>query len=283
MYTIDQLRTPVDGTHRIIEREDGTRLSSTVKGSGSQDIVLAHGYGASKIEWNIISDMLDTEKYRLIVFDQRGHGDSTIGSDGISSDTMASDYKAILEAYDVQNGVLGGHSMGGFLAQKFMLTWPEVAKDRLKGCLLIATFAGDINRSNFQNRLQIPLIKSGILVGLIKYKALAHAFSKSLVGDNWSEAISDVFVDVFRTTNHTALVPILSAFGDENYYAQLKNISIPCTIIVGTKDQTTPGFHTDDMHTNIPNSSVVKVPGSGHMINWEAPDALLTELEKLAA
>ena len=282
MYTPDQLRAPVDGTPRMIEREDGTRISTISRGSVAQDIVLAHGYGASMIEWNILSHMLDSDKYRLIVFDQRGHGDSTIGSDGISSATMASDYRAVLEAYDVQNGVLGGHSMGGFLAQKFMLTWPEIAQARLKGCLLIATFAGDINRNNFQNRLQIPLIKSGILVSLIKYKAIAHAFSKTLTGDSWNEAMSDVFIDVFRKTNHAALVPILSAFGDENYYAQLKNINIPCTIIVGTKDQTTPAFHTDDMQANIPNSTVVKVPGSGHMINWEAPQALVTELVKLS-
>ena len=283
MYTVEELRTPVEGISRIIENEDGTQISTIVAGNGSKDIVLAHGYGATKIEWNILSRMLDLDEYRLIVFDQRGHGDTSIGSDGISSTSMASDYKAVLEAYDVKDGVLGGHSMGGFLAQKFLLTYPEVANARLKGCLLIATFAGDINRDNFQNRLQIPLIKSGILVSMIKFKALGHAFSKSLVGDNWEESISTVFVDVFREQNHQALIPILSAFGDENYYAQLKNISLPCTVIVGEKDSTTPAFHTDEMHANIPNSTVVKVPGSGHMINWEAPKALLEELEKLAA
>lgn len=282
MYTSKELSSPVEGNTHIIEREDGTRLKAIVRGRGEQDIVLAHGYGASMLHWNIISRMLDEEKYRLIVFDQRGHGASTIGRDGISSTTMASDYKAILEAFDVQNGVLGGHSMGGFLAQKFLLSWPEVAKARLKGCLLIATFAGDVNRDNFQNRFQVPLVKSGILVTLSQYKPIAHAFSRSLVGDVWYEAMSDAFMDIFRQTNHRALVPILSAFGDENYYAELNNISIPCTIIVGSKDRSTPALHTDEMHSNIPDATVVKVPGVGHIINWEAPEALVAELVNLA-
>ena len=58
---------------------------------------------------------------RVVAFDQRGHGGSTIGSDGIGSRQMASDYGAVLEAYDVNNGVLVGHSMGGFLALAFLL------------------------------------------------------------------------------------------------------------------------------------------------------------------
>ena len=283
MYTIAQLRTPVEGSKLIIDREDGTRIHTIARGSGEQDVVLAHGYGASSLEWNVLSTMLDPDKYRLIVFDQRGHGDSTIGADGISSASMASDYKAVLETYDVQNGILGGHSMGGFLAQKFLLTYPDVAQARLKGCLLIATFAGDVNRNNFQNKLQIPLIKSGVLVSLIKYKPLGTAFAKSLIGDDYQEAMGTAFVEVFREQDHLALVPILSALGDESYYAELKNIPLPCTIIVGTKDHTTPTFHTDDMHANLPNSRVVKLRGCGHMVNWEAPQVLLAEIENLVA
>ena len=103
------------------------------------------------------------------------------------------------------------------------------------------------------------------------------------MGDKYSEAMAAVFVDVFREQDHNALIPILSALGDESYYSELKNISLPCTIIVGTKDHTTPPFHTDDMHANIPNSKIVKVPGCGHMINWEAPEALFKEIEALAA
>jgi len=282
MYTVEELRAPVDGKALVIKREDGTQISTISSGHGAQDIVLAHGYGANSREWNVLSRRLDDEKYRLIVFDQRGHGNSTIGSDGISSSAMASDYKAVLDTYDVKDGILGAHSMGGFLAMKFLLTYPDIVAKRLKGCLLIATFAGDINRDNFQNRLQIPLIKSGVLVALVKYKAIGNAFAKTLIGDKYEESMATVFVDEFRAQNHNALVPILSALGDENYYPELKNISIPCTIIVGTSDKTTPAFHTDELHANIPDSQVVKISGCGHLVNWEEPEILLREIERIA-
>ena len=46
------------------------------------------------------------QEYRLIAYDQRGHGRSTIGTDGINSAAMAGDLGAVLEYFDVQDGVL---------------------------------------------------------------------------------------------------------------------------------------------------------------------------------
>ncbi|NDB27456.1 MAG: alpha/beta hydrolase, partial [Actinobacteria bacterium] len=65
--------------------------------------------------------------------------------------------------------------------------------------------------------------------------------------------------------------------------AQLGNITLPCTIVVGTKDKTTPPFHTDDLHRGIKNSKLVRIPNKGHMLNWEAPDALVKEITVLAS
>ena len=52
---------------------------------------------------------------------------------------------------------------------------------------------------------------------------------------------------------------------------------------IGTKDKTTPPFHTDDLHRGIKNSKLVRIPNKGHMLNWEAPDALVKEITVLAS
>ena len=54
-------------------------------------------------------------------------------------------------------------------------------------------------------------------------------------------------------------------------------------VAVGDKDKTTPPFHTDEMHAKIADSKIVKVPGCGHCINWEAPERLIAEIDALAA
>jgi non-heme chloroperoxidase len=281
-YTVEQLMAPVAGAEKMVERPDGTQIR-TVAGAGEgRTVVLAHGYGGTLDGWNVLASMLAQRGYRVIAFDQRGHGGSTIGSDGIGSAQMASDYSAVLEAYDARDAVLVGHSMGGFLGMKFLLDHSDVAADRIAACLLMATFAGDVNRKNLQNRFQIPLIKSGLLLKAISNQRIGHGFARTLVGDDPQPAMFDAFLDVFRAQNHAALVPILQALTAESYYERLGEIGVPCAVTVGTKDKTTPSFHTDDIHRSIPQSTVTKLPGKGHLLNWEAPADLVGLVEGLA-
>ncbi|MFM7044444.1 MAG: alpha/beta fold hydrolase, partial [Ilumatobacteraceae bacterium] len=227
-------------------------------------------------------DDLVQRGYRVIAFDQRGHGRSTVGSDGVGSRQMADDYLAVLRAFDVRGGVLVGHSMGGFLAIRALIEHSAEMAQHLRGCLLMATFAGDVNRKNAQNRVQIPLIKSGVMSALIKNGGIARGFAKTLLGDMKDPGMIDAFVNVFSKSDLKSLVPILQAFVVENRYDQLGNITVPCAIVVGTKDKTTPPFHTDALHAGIAGSTLVRIPGKGHMLNWEAPGVLVEQIAALA-
>lgn len=278
--TIDYART-LAGDERVITSGDGTTISTVSMGVGTP-VVLAHGYAVDRNCWNVVADELVRRGYRVIAFDQRGHGRSSIGSEGIGSRQMVDDYLAVLRAYDVRDGVLVGHSMGGFLAIRALVEHPTEMAQHLRGCLLMATFAGDVNRKNLQNRIQIPLIQLGILGRLIRSRAIARGFAKSLLGDVKDPGMIEAFIDVFSATDLKSLVPILRAFVTESRYAQLGAVSVPCTIVVGTDDKTTPPFHTDDLHAGIKGSKLVRVPGKGHMLNWEAPAVLVDEISALA-
>jgi pimeloyl-ACP methyl ester carboxylesterase len=266
---------------RVVTTEDGAKISTVSLGTGTP-VVLAHGYAVDMHCWNVIADDLVRRGFKVIAFDQRGHGRSTIGTKGIGSKQMVDDYLAVLRAYDVKNGVLVGHSMGGFIAIRALVEQHTALAQHLRGCLLMATFAGDVNRKNLQNRVQIPLIKAGIMGKLIHNRGVALNLAKSLLGDVKDPGMMNAFVDTFRQSDLKSLVPILMAFVKENRYAQLGNITLPCTIVVGTKDKTTPPFHTDDLHRGIKNSKLVRIANKGHMLNWEAPDALVKEITALA-
>jgi non-heme chloroperoxidase len=187
---------------------------------------------------------------------------------------MASDYLAVLEHHGVEQAVLVGHSMGGFLALRFMLLHPEVARRRVAHAILLATFAGRVNEGAPQNRLQIPLIRSGVMTWLIGFPALGRAFTRSLVGLGYSDAMAEVFIPVFRAANHRALWPILEAFGAEDHYPRLRELQVPCTVMVGDRDKTSPAFHAQTMAKLIPGATLRTLPGVGHLANWEAADTL---------
>lgn len=278
--TID-VRDPLAGEVRVVTTADGTSLHTVSAGEGPT-VVLAHGFAIDSDEWNVIADDLVGCGFRIVAFDQRGHGRSTTGSDGIGSRQMAGDYVAVLEAYDVTDGVLVMHSMGGFIGVRFLVENPEVVARRLRGAMLVATFAGDVNRDNAQNKMQIPLIRTGILPAMVRSDLIGKPFARTLMGDKKTDAMVESFLRMFRAQNLGALIPILEAMVEENRYPDLGSITLPCTILVGSKDKTTPPFHTDDLHAGIAGSRLVRVPGAGHTVNWEAADVIVAEIEALA-
>ena len=276
------VRSPLTGTVRVVETDDGTRIHTVSAGDGPT-VVLAHGFAIDSTEWNVIADDLVSRGRRVIAFDQRGHGRTTIGGDGVGSRQMAGDYAAVLAAYDVSDAVLVMHSMGGFVGVRFLVENPDLVARHLKGAMLVATFAGDVNRDNPQNRLQIPLIRVGILQRIVASDVIGKPFAKTLMGDGKTDAMVESFLTMFRAQNLGALVPILEAMVQENRYPELSRIALPCTILVGTRDKTTPPFHTDQLQAGIAGSKLVRVPGAGHTVNWEAADVIVDEIESLLA
>ena len=102
-------RTP-EGVRTFIERPDGTRLHCIAVGEGPV-VVLAHGIFNELRCFNLVLEKLLTRHVRIILFDQRGHGQSSIGGDGLWSFQMAGGYRAVLEYFDGTDGILVGHSI----------------------------------------------------------------------------------------------------------------------------------------------------------------------------
>ncbi len=271
-------REPV-GETVWIDRPDGTRLRAIVAGEG-RTVVLAHGYGVSLIEWNVVAERLLELGYRVVCFDQRGHELSTVGSDGIGTMQMAGDYLAVLEQFDLYDAILVGHSMGGFLAIAAVLDVPGVA-ERLSGLVLFAAFAGAVLDGAPQNRVQIPLIEHGILQRLISSETVGMLFGASVSGSEPSPSEIRVFLDTFRRQDHHRLVPILRAFTEEDRYARLGSIDIPTMVVAGRRDRTTPPLHSERLAAGIPGAGAIWSDRGGHILNWEAPELLVMAIREL--
>jgi non-heme chloroperoxidase len=279
----ERLIAEPNGEQVLITRPDGTLLHALVAGQGPS-VIFVHGYTARILEWNFVWDELAARGFRVIAFDQRGHGLSTLGSEGIGSEPMAADLAAVLQHFDVHDGVLVGHSMGGFVSIRAMLDHADLAQ-RLRGLVLFATWAGRILDGAPQNRLQIPLLEHGILQRLLRNKAVAVLFGAAQCGARPSPAMISVFVELFNQhlDQHGPLLPIVQAFSREDRYPRLAEIAVPTVVMVGTADRTTPPSHSRRLAEGIPGARLVKVPDAGHLLNWEAADELVKVVESFPA
>ena len=229
-------------------------------------------------------DALVARGYRLIAFDQRGHGRSTLGAAGMGSESMAADYAAVLEHLRVRNGVLVGHSMGGFVAIRAVLDHPELAR-RLRGLVLASSWAGRMYDGAPQNRLGMPLVKIGVWQRLMRTKTGGVLLGAPYFGKRPSPAMISVQRESYaqHLQHGGSLLPMMEAAVREDRYPRLAEITVPTVVVVGSADLATPPRHSRRLADGIPGARLITVSDAGHMLNWEGADELVEVIESLAA
>lgn len=267
----DLLRA-VPGADLVVDRADGTRLRVRVAGEGPA-VVLAHGLALTLAEWSLVAPLLLDDGCRVVAFDARGHGESTIGTQGVSGLVMAEDLAAVLEATDTVDAILVGHSMGGFLALTAVLDVPGVAQ-RLAGLVLVASFAGDILNHAPQNRAEAPLLRSHLLARLAANPTVGTLFAASFFGHDPSPGMLTAFRDMVLARDHAPLLPLLEEFTGRDLLDRLPSIRVPTVIVCGLADRTTPSWDSRRMAAAIPGAQTVWVAGAGHMLPWESPTTI---------
>jgi pimeloyl-ACP methyl ester carboxylesterase len=128
----------VERTYRI--KSDEIELAVETFGQGPL-LVFAHGLSGNRVDNRRQLTPLASD-YHIVIFDQRGHGDSTPITDPALYDAelMAGDMAAIMDALGIERANVGGTSMGAATALLFALKWPK----RVSTLLLVAPAFGDL-------------------------------------------------------------------------------------------------------------------------------------------
>jgi pimeloyl-ACP methyl ester carboxylesterase len=123
-----------------VERPDGAVLDGVSLGpEGGPMIVLSHCWTGSRATWDAVAARLVAAGRRVVLYDQRGHGASTMGPDAPTVDQLGEDLAAVLEAVDARGAVLAGHSMGGMALQALAVAHADVVAQRVRALVLAGT------------------------------------------------------------------------------------------------------------------------------------------------
>src|ERR1044072_1495615 len=115
----------------FVENE-GVRIYWTEQGKG-EPLLMIMGLGYSHDMWNRAAPVL-AERYRIIMFDNRGVGRSDVPPGPYPIATMAADARAVLDGAGIDRAHVFGVSMGGMIAQEFALNYPERVGALVLGC-----------------------------------------------------------------------------------------------------------------------------------------------------
>ncbi len=241
---------------------NGIEVYYETYGRSDDVVVFAHGLGGNHLSWWRQIPVF-SERYRCVVFDHRGFGLSPDAPDGPGIRAFVEDLRGLLDHLGVERAFVVGQSMGGFSALGLALAHPE----RTRGVVLADTtfpYIGPETGEMMRRQAERARTAPDTLRGVAYSEAYAE---RDPEGAFLYEAISrlnpprpDDFFAPWR------LPP--SPTEDE-----MRSLRTPALFLCGEDDPLFPPSAMEAASRLVPGSRLVVVPGAGHSVYWERPEA----------
>lgn len=277
-----------DGERSWVSTDDGASIAVDFYHppghANGRVLMFVHGLTATRHDWAPISRHLLDTGCTVITVEQRGHGDSTVGSVGFGSERLGDDLAVVVEQLDQRIDVLVGHSMGGMAVMAFASRHPNLS-DQVRALGLIATTAS-LQSKRAQALLRLAaaplpdsLTESRHLAGndLVRLAAGKLAYgarpSLHLVDSTLELALGQDSSDRIGATVGLLGHDLRDAIG---------HVSQPTLVVAGVLDQMVPLDDVTELADLVPGAVFVSYPDAGHMVIWEEHEAIANELFELA-
>ena len=243
----------------------GIEIGYDDEGTGPP-VVLLHGYPFNRTMWR--EQVAELKRHhRVIVPDLRGHGETAVTRSVATMEDMAGDVAALLESLEVSRTVLGGLSMGGYVALAFSRLFPM----KVRALVLADTRAQADTEEGKQNReLQaekalnegMEAIADGLLPKLLAPETVSQR----------PDVVKRVRDMIVATEPEGAAAALRGMSQRPNRIPFLSNIIVPTLIVVGSEDALTPVADSELMRGEIGGSRLKIIEGAGHVSNLEKPE-----------
>lgn len=249
-------------------KANNLNLYYELHGTG-KPLILISGLATSHFIWLPLIEKLKSEN-QILIFDNRGIGESDNPNQPYSIEDMADDVFALMQNLNLEKPHILGSSMGGAIAQMLAINHG----DKIDRLILDSTTA----KLNFSACLASDFILSLYKIKMpLEQKALG--FIPWLFGSDYLEK-KENFQKVIKDFLSNASFPTevgfkrhleaLKKFDSRNLLEKIQN---PTLILRGEKDILIPGDETEVLFQNIPDASFYAFKKTGHSICIEKPDS----------
>jgi len=243
-------------------RSDDIQISYEVRGRGP-DVVLLHPFPANHGVWMPVAELLES-RYRMVLPDLRGHGDSGVGDGTATMEKHAADIVRLIDDIGIQKPVFAGESIGGYILFEF---WRHY-RDRVSGLILCNTKAGADNEEARANRLRSAedVEKRGV-----------EPFAETMLGKllaqttrtNRPDLVERVRAMMMKMTPAGVAAVQRGMAARPDSIPTLATVDVPTLLITGDEDTSTGPVDAELMHRHLRGSEMRVIAKAGHYAVFE--------------
>jgi non-heme chloroperoxidase len=264
-----------------VTTKDGTEIYYKDWGEGPV-VTFSHGWPLSSDAWDGQMLFLVHNGFRVVAHDRRGHGRSSQASSGNDMDGYADDLAAVIEALDLKDAILVGHSTGGGEVARYI---GRHGTRRVAKAVLIAAVPPIMLKST-ANPEGLPMeVFDSMRSSLTKdrsqfYKDLATQFyGANRPGAKVSQGILDQFWLWSMQAGLKNAYESIKAFSETDFTEDLKKIDVPTLVMHGEDDQIVPVKDSAVKTTRlIRGAKEIFYPGAPHGLTATLQDQVNADL-----
>ena len=251
--------------------------TAVLEGGDGPPVVLLHAFPLCREMWAPQRTLAD--RFRVVTPDLFGFGGSPVPAAGWTTDSMADALAALLTGIGITDPVvLGGLSMGGYVALAFARKYP----DRLRGLVLADTKAEADNAWAKAGRDKMIAFARESTAA-----AVAEEMLPKLLGETTRARRPEVVAEVRRIASAQTVDGVaaaLAALRDRpDATPALGGIRVPTLVVVGAEDTLTPPDGAKKLADAIPGAKLEVIPTAGHLSNLECPAEFTTAVRMFLA
>lgn len=251
----------IEAATQHVTLANNQNIAYTDQGSGTP-LILIHAFPTDKSLWQ--SQLTLSKKFRVITLDLWGFGqsDSTDGT-AITMSSYADEVKQLMDYLQIKSGIIGGESMGGYIALAFMQKYPA----NVSGLILADTqsVADTQEMKSKREASAVDVLQNGT-------DTLINNFMPKALSANATEQTKSALKQILLKQSATAIASALRGMALRVDTADvLAKSSTPVLIITGSEDSLISPEQSTNMHKLAKNSKLVVIPNAGHLANLEKP------------
>jgi pimeloyl-ACP methyl ester carboxylesterase len=248
----------------MIADSQGVKIAYEIHGDG-EPLVLVHGLAYDRAGWGRLPGLL-AGRFRVVLLDNRGVGESDAPAGPYAVVQMADDVVAVLDAAGIERTNLFGVSLGGYIAQELVLRHPE----RVEKLILASTAPGGPKAHPMPQSTQEVFARYPTM----EREAGLRMFVENSLGERGVRELPELVEEVFQyRLGHAPTVEawMAQATAGATYDSsdRVGAIGVPTLVIAGGADVVVDPRNAELLGDLLPNARVEIVPDRGHLLVWE--------------